>query len=885
MKKYCPLLPARPALIAAGALASLLTVASHLNAQRLADRVIPEHCALTLTPDLKAATFSGAETIDVTLKAPAKAITLNAAEIEFQSITVMARGKVQTASVTLDKRKEQVTFSFPEEIPSGRATLVIHFTGVLNNELRGFYLSRTARRNYAVTQFEPTDARRAFPSFDEPAFKATYDISLVVDAGDSALSNSPIASDTPGPIEGKHTVRFQATPKMSSYLVAFLVGDFQCTSGDQDGVDIRVCAIPEKVSLTPYGLDVAKFMLHYFNNYFGIPYPLKKLDLIAVPDFEAGAMENFGAITYRETDLLVDPATASIGTKKEVALVIAHEIAHQWFGDLVTMQWWDNIWLNEGFATWMENKSVQAMHPEWNIEQTVASDLNGTLNLDAQPTTRAIRARAETPDEINQLFDGIAYGKAGHVLFAIENYIGREAFREGVHNYLSEHLYANATAEDFWNAETAASHKPVNRVMDSIISQPGVPLLTFADPYGGQVNISQQRFYLSPSVRSDVREKWTIPVCFRTEGDSQRCEVLTPTATGLKVHTSAPLFANAGGTGYYRSAYSASAYKALVSQVESRLTAAERISLIGDEWAQLRANKVSVGEFLDLAAAIKDDSNTEVISAAFNGVAAIYDRIAATPAEKSALALWIRRNFGPEYARLGEPSASDSASTRELRARLFAILGNYGNDPAVHAQARQIAEKYVSNPSSIDPTLGETALDVAARSGDAAFFNQLQTIFETSANPELQDNALRTLARFEAPSLVQRSLDYTLSGKVRNQDAAIQFSIALAGAETREQAWKYIQDHWEKVRAQLTTDMGSYLISSTGNFCTVEARDSVKAFFSAHTVSAADVSLKHALEGINGCIELRSLQEPKFRSWLATQADRSAVESRTTSGR
>src|ERR1035437_4082981 len=352
----------------------LLVLMKPACAQRLPATVLPEHYTLTLTPDLKAATFSGVESIDVTVKTPVSSITLNSAEITFQSVPVSAAGQKQNADVSLDAEKQQATFTFPAPIPAGNAKLTIVYTGILNNELRGFYLSKTARRNYAVTQFESTDARRAFPSFDEPAFKATYDITLIVDAGDTAISNTPIESDTPGPAEGKHTLTFFTTPKMSTYLVAFLVGDFQCTTGASDGVTIRSCATPDKVALTPYALDVAKFVLHYYNNYFGIPYPLKKLDLIALPDFEAGAMENFGAITYRETDMLIDPRTASVDAKKMVAIVVAHEMAHQWFGDLVTMQWWDNLWLNEGFATWMENKSVAMMHPEWNIDQLVAAD-------------------------------------------------------------------------------------------------------------------------------------------------------------------------------------------------------------------------------------------------------------------------------------------------------------------------------------------------------------------------------------------------------------------------------------------------------------------------------------------------------------------------------
>src|SRR5512146_615989 len=350
------------------------------SGQRLPQMVIPSHYALTLTPDLKAATFTGVETIDVSVNNPVKAITLNSAEITFDSVSVSAAGKEQKAAVSLDKAKEQATFTFADALPAGKATLSIHYRGILNGQLRGFYLSKTARRNYAVTQFEPTDARRAFPSFDEPAMKASFDISLVVDAEDTGISNGPIVSDTPGPGAGKHTLKFLTTPRMSTYLVAFLVGDFQCTSGEQDGVAIRVCSTPNKVALTSYGLDVAKYVLHYYNDYFGIPYPLKKLDLIGLPDFEAGAMENFGAITYRETDLLIDPKTATDGAKQNVALVIAHEMAHQWFGDLVTMQWWDNIWLNEGFATWMENKPVAAMHPEWNVDIDEARGTSGSLN-------------------------------------------------------------------------------------------------------------------------------------------------------------------------------------------------------------------------------------------------------------------------------------------------------------------------------------------------------------------------------------------------------------------------------------------------------------------------------------------------------------------------
>jgi aminopeptidase N/puromycin-sensitive aminopeptidase len=847
-----------------------LVLTPALDAQRLPGNVRPEHYTLALAPDLKAATFTGSETIDVTLAVATNQITLNAAEIAFESVSVTAGGKQQTGTVSLDKAKEQATFTFPEKIAAGKATLSIAYTGILNNQLRGFYLSKTAKRNYAVTQFEPTDARRAFPSFDEPAFKASYDVSLTIDSADTAISNSPIDSDTPGPVAGKHTLKFLPTPRMSTYLVAFLVGDFQCTGGEQDGVAIRVCSTPDKVALTPYGVDVAKYVLHYYNNYFGIPYPLKKLDLIALPDFEAGAMENFGAITYRETDLLLDPKTASVSAQKEVGLVIAHEMAHQWFGDLVTMQWWDNLWLNEGFATWMENKPVAAMHPEWHIDQLVASDEDQTLDLDSQPTTRSIRAKADTPDEINEMFDGIAYGKASDVLLSVENYLGEETFRKGVHAYLAAHLYGNATAEDFWGAQTATSHKPVDKIMDSLVAQPGEPILTFGEPAGGKVDVTQKRFFLSPSIQPDPAQRWTLPVCFKTTG-GQDCQVLTPAQSALSVPKGGLFFANAGGKGYYRSSYTPGAYAALVAGVESSLTPTERIIVIGDEWAQLRANKATVGDYLNLVTAVKADPNAEVVRAALGGVYSIAERLAVTPDDRAGLAAWARSTFAPEYAKLGPSAAGDSPNTRELRAQLFGVLGNVGKDPAVIAQARKLAQDYLADPASVDATLSETALAIAARNGDAALFDALQKVFETTTNPEAQEGALRLLTQFQDPALVQRSLDYAVSGKVRNQDAAIQFAIALRANETRDQDWQYIKTNWDKVQAQLTTEMGGYLVGSAGSFCSAEARSDVQTFFSSHKVAASGVALKHALEHIDGCIEFRSLQQASFKEWLAAQ--------------
>ena len=630
----------------------------------------------------------------------------------------MVGGRLIPGTVSLDSDKQQATFTFASkfpngELPAGKVELAIAYTGTMNDNLRGFYLSKTAKRSYAVTQFEATNARRAFPSFDEPAFKATFDISLTVDAGDTVISNRNVITDKPAGA-GLHTLTFAMTPRMSTYLVAFLVGHFKCVSGESDGTPIRACATPGQEEKGRFAVAVAEYVLHYYNRYFGIKYPMPKLDMIGIPDFEAGAMENFGAITYRETLFLLNEKTASLHDKEAVTSVVAHEMAHQWFGDMVTMQWWDNLWLNEGFASWMSSKPIMEWHPEWHRSQEKVRMLAQVLDLDAAPTTHAIRAKADTPSEIDRMFGDISYGKGSAVLTMVENYLGEETFRQGVHTYLVSHLYANATAEDFWNIQKATSHKPVDKIMESFVAQPGVTLITLTGDGKATIDAIQSRFYLDPSLRprsvganKTKTQTWTIPICYKSRV-GPNCRLLPGNAhSSNRVSDSSFLFADANGRGYYRAIYPKPLYESIVARVEDALTPEERLSLLGDEWALMHSGFGTVGDYLDLVAAVKNDSSDIVLGAALEKLKTIETRIA-NDRERQHLRAWIRREFAPIYQSFGPTAELEPQDKHRLRILLFGVLGSSG-DPAIIAESRAIAEKFIADPGSVYPEISQPA--------------------------------------------------------------------------------------------------------------------------------------------------------------------------------
>jgi puromycin-sensitive aminopeptidase len=850
------------------AAALILTVTSAL-AQRLPGGVTPTSYTLWFAPDLDNATFRGRESIAVTLAAASTSITLHAVEITFGEVTIEAAGATQTAKVSLNEKDETAKLTVARAIPRGAATVHITYTGILNDKLRGFYLSKANGRNYAVSQMEATDARRAFPSFDEPAYKATFDVTLMIDNGDSAISNGRQISDTPGPETGKHTVVFAKTPKMSSYLVALLVGDFVCKSGASGSTPIRICATPDKIGLTGFALRAAEQQVPFFNNYFGIPYPYEKLDIIGVPDFAAGAMENAGAITFRERMLLANEATASAGVLKSVASVISHELAHQWFGDLVTMKWWDDIWLNEGFATWAANKPLAVWKPEWQLDVNAATETQTALGLDALQSTRAIRTAVNTPAEINEVFDPIAYEKTAGVLGMIEAFVGREPFRRGVSSYLNKYSLGNAAGEDFWTEMTRVTEQPVNRIMKSFVEQPGAPLLsvkTRCVAGATEVSIAQSRFVGAPDAKTPPPQHWTLPVCVKTGSGAPTCSLVTEASQTVRAAGCGAAMVNADGHGYYFTEYEPAAVIAL-SRRDPPLTAPERISLLGDEWRIVRAGRHDIGTYLDLAAAFASDPTPAVASEIASRVAFIRTAIA-DPDQRPRFDAWVRKVFRPALDRIGiEPKPGDSDDVNSLRGTLLQLLSD---DPEVQQRARALALRYLDDPSSVPPTLASAVLQVAAAGGDAALYDRYVAKMKASmATPEEYYRFFNALAAFVDPALRKRTLAFAL-GDARSQDTPLLLG-QLLNADT-DLAWTFVKDNWPVLTAKVGTFQGvPYIVNSLGGGCSAASIAELKKFFADHPVPEAARALQQATERIAACVAVDQRQSTAFAKWLAQQ--------------
>ena len=852
----------------------LCTIAIAGSAQRLPPGAIPEHYEIHLAPDFATDTFAGRVSILVRLTEPTRAITLNAAEIEFHETTITAAGATQPATVSLDREKETATLTVAGALPSGPATIAIRYTGLLNDKLRGFYLSRANNRKYAITQLEATDARRAFPSFDEPALKATFAISATIDAGDTAISNGRVLSDTPGPAAGTHTLTFAPTRRMSTYLVAMLVGNWECIRGSSDGIPIRICGTPDRKGELAFALEATEFALRYFNRYFSIKYPFEKLDIIAVPDFAAGAMENTAAIVFREESLLVGSDGGSTEHRKQVSLYLAHEIAHQWFGDLVTMQWWDDIWLNEGFATWLERRPLEEWKPEWNASLDEVRDTQYAMNIDAMRATRPIRTRVETSEDINQVFDAIAYQKTAAVIRMAEGYVGRARYRAGINAYVKKFAYGNATGEGFWTTLAEVTRTPIDRVLKSYVTQSSLPLVSIETSCaGGETQLSLSQRPISSAIPASTT--WEIPVCYKRARNGkivqEACTLLSGRSTSVKLDgCSAWVFANVDGRGYYRSSYGSAGLRALGEAVRAnQLTPTEQTSLLEDVWALVRLNEESIAAFLSLTGDLAGGTLSPAILSATDHIDFIADRLL-DDRTRPAFERWTQRTLGPVLATLGwEPTAQESSDRQRIRSAVLYTLGYAGRDAAVLAEARRRVDRSLAGTATIHPSLADTLVDLAAINGDAALYEGYLAQIGGPGSSADQARFRDSLAYFADPVLRKRTLEFATSAGVRSQDAPYIIAAQMARPWAAASTWDYVKSKWATLQTSLGVFQGlPAVVGSTQHFCDPASRSDVERFLAQHAIRGTERAAEQALEAIDRCIATKNEQSKNLDEFL-----------------
>jgi puromycin-sensitive aminopeptidase len=842
---------------------------------RLPRHVIPSRYDLRLEPDLPAATFTGRVAITLTVAQETRTILLNATDLLVASNGIEGEnGRKIDATVELEPSLQRARILCRHALAPGEWRLNLSFQGTLNDQLRGFYRSTYkdssgAMRTLAATQFEATDARRAFPCWDEPDFKAVFSTTLVVDPQLTAISNSSIVSESLE--ERKKVVRFAETITMSTYLVAFVIGQLEPTKPILIGnTPLRIWTVPEKQHLTAFGQEIAVASLKFFENYYGIPYPGDKLDLVAIPDFASGAMENFGAITFRETALLVDPRAGTHAELGRVADVVSHENAHMWFGDLVTMSWWNGLWLNEAFATFMEMLAVDAWKPEWKRWETFSVARAAAFSVDGLKNTRAIEYPVRVPKDAEAMFDVLTYEKGASVLRMLEQHIGPTVFRDGVRRYLRTHACGNADTKDLWTAIGAVAQQSVPELMNGWIFQPGFPLVT-AEMNGQELTLSQQRFAYLKS-ESPSEHLWHIPIQIRlTIGDrtEERDILLTERKAAVPMPSGVTaVLVNAGGHGFYRVRHDGSLLQQLLDQDRDRLAPIERFNLAGDAWATTVAGLMPLAEYLTLTARFKTERDKNVWAVILDSFSFL-NRIIATD-DRPFLQALVRDRVGRLVKDLGwDPQAGESDLIRQLRGDLLSALGRKGDDQATQQQAVERYRLYQNDPSVVDPNVMPALVGILAHIGDEARYEEFVNRYRTAATPQEERRYLFSLAMFRSPQLLSQTFTKTINGEIRTQDAPFIVAATMTNVYSRELAWEFVKTHWDEMDRLFPKQGLRRMCGGIVGLATPELEQDVRAFFASRKIDLGGKTLEQYLEQLRVAVAFREREGRTIQATLA----------------
>ncbi len=862
---------------------------------RLPTTVVPERYRLRLAPDLDAERFDGTVTITARVTEPSATITLNADGLTISAATVRAGdGEPAAATWALDEETKRLVVTPGQPLAPGPIELSLAFAGAFDTQLVGLYASRFTdddgtERKLATTQFEATYARKCFPCWDEPAFKAVFELELDIDPALDAVANSAEVGRQPGP-EGRLRLTFAPTIPMSTYLVAFVVGPLAITEAvDVDGTPLRIVHVPGKGDLTGFALEAGAFALRYFADYFGLPYPGDKLDLVAIPDFAFGAMENLGCVTFREVLLLIDPKTATHTELQRAADVINHEIAHMWFGDLVTMAWWNGLWLNEAFATFMEMRCTDAFRPEWQRWVDFGLARTEAFETDALGATRPIEFEVVSPSEAEGMFDVLTYEKGAAVVRMLEQYLGEDRFRAGINRYMREHQLANAETTDLWDAIEAETGEPVRRIMDSWIFQGGFPALSVeAHPdRPAMLTLTQERLRYergdgagpaaaTSRAGSDAGAepaRWSVPVLYRwaAEDDEEprRGRVLVEEASA-PIELPAPpawLVVNAGGAGFFRVAYGDRQLDQLAGIATDELTAIERYTLVDDAWAAVMAGRTTSTAFLNLVEALSGESDRSVWQRLIAGLAQL-DRLVDGEAQESLQEI-AHDVLAPALANLGlAPREGEDDRARQLRGDLVRALGTVADDPEIQDEARRLVAVGLRDPELADAAHQAASVVAVAANGDEADIDGFVDAWKSASTPQAEIRYLYALADFTDPDLVERVQRLVLDGLVRSQNAPFLLARSLGNRHNGRATWDFIAAHWDELTSMFASSSVVRMLSTMPRLDQPDQIEATSAFFAAHPVATGARTLTQLLERqqINGA--LRQREQARLRQFL-----------------
>ena len=833
---------------------------------KLPKTIVPLSYSIHIAPDIEKATLIGHETIEIEVRAPVRAIVLNSLNLEIDSAALNLEKPV-ALTPKLDVEQQTLTFPLTNELPPGKYTLALSFHGKLTEQTEGLYLTRyqvgTADKLALTTQFQATDARRMFPCWDEPVFRSVFQLTAVVQEKHTAISNMPVGHERKL-ADGLKEVAFAPTPSMVSYLLAFSAGEFGVLRDEVEGIQLGVYFTEGKRGQARYAMEATKLIVPYYNDYFGVKYPLPKLDQISFANTAAGGMENWGCIIYTDTAFLFDPKTSGHAAKERAFEVIAHEVAHQWFGDLVTMAWWDNLWLNEGFASWMGTKATDHFNPEWNAWTRAAGGKEHAMALDARATTHPIQQAVTTETQAGDAFDEITYQKGQSFIRMLESYLGEEKFREGIRRYMGRHKFGNTTTADLWIALAEVSGKPVREFAAGWTEQPGFPVVRITEVKDG-LSLKQERFTLNQKDAKPLA--WKIPVTLAPAsgtGAVQMVELGESFAT-FPSQSEQLIKVNMGGVGYFRVQYDGDENK--LPQMATKLGEADRLNLLNDTWALAEAGRMHASSFMELATKLASDDSYAVIGKIVGSIGFI-DDLSRGRKGREQFREWARALLQPQLTTLGwNPKPGDKPLDDLRRTAVIAMLGKLG-DEAVLKEARARFATYLDNPETLTGDLRDNVWWLAGRSADDRTYNELHELAKKTDSVEQKRSLYGALSAAHDPSLIHKTLAIALTDELPPQQAARIVQRVAGGSEQPDLALAFAREHFAELIAKLSSFRANdYVADVFENYSDASRADELEAWSKKNLPPDAAPATAKAADVIRFKAALKDRLLPEIDAW------------------